>query len=72
MSWWNDLTAIVFPMALRVGLPAWIGLALGLMNLTQDQVQLGTALRRRIRWQRIANERRFALDREDVEQREER
>jgi hydroxyproline transport system permease protein len=32
MSWWDDLTAIVFPIALRVGLPAWTGLALGLMK----------------------------------------
>jgi hydroxyproline transport system permease protein len=32
MSWWDDLTAIVFPIALRVGLPGWIGLALGLMK----------------------------------------
>jgi His/Glu/Gln/Arg/opine family amino acid ABC transporter permease subunit len=32
MSWWGDLTAIVFPIALRVGLPGWIGLALGLMK----------------------------------------
>jgi His/Glu/Gln/Arg/opine family amino acid ABC transporter permease subunit len=32
MSWWDDLAAIVFPIALRVGLPAWIGLALGLMK----------------------------------------
>ncbi len=32
MTWWDDLTAIVLPMALRVGLPGWIGLALGLMK----------------------------------------
>jgi hydroxyproline transport system permease protein len=32
MSWWDDLTAIVFPIALRVGFPGWIGLALGLMK----------------------------------------
>jgi hydroxyproline transport system permease protein len=32
MTWWDDLTAIVFPMGLRVGLPGWIGLALGLMK----------------------------------------
>jgi hydroxyproline transport system permease protein len=29
---WDELTAIVFPIALRVGLPGWIGLALGLMK----------------------------------------
>jgi His/Glu/Gln/Arg/opine family amino acid ABC transporter permease subunit len=32
MTWWDDLVAIVFPIALRVGLPGWIGLALGLMK----------------------------------------
>jgi polar amino acid transport system permease protein len=32
MTWSDDLVAIVFPMALRVGLPGWIGLALGLMK----------------------------------------
>jgi hydroxyproline transport system permease protein len=32
MTWWDDLVAIVFPIALRVGLPSWIGLALGLMK----------------------------------------
>ena len=32
LSWWDDLVSIVFPMALRVGLPGWIGLALGLMK----------------------------------------
>ncbi len=32
MTWSDDLFAIVFPMGLRVGLPSWIGLALGLMK----------------------------------------
>ncbi|MGJ8546478.1 MAG: amino acid ABC transporter permease [Sulfitobacter sp.] len=32
MSWGQDLTQIVFPMALRVGLPSWIGLTLGVMK----------------------------------------
>jgi hydroxyproline transport system permease protein len=32
LTWWDDFTAIVFPIALRVGLPSWIGLALGLMK----------------------------------------
>jgi len=32
LTWWNDLSAIVFPIALRVGLPSWINLALGLMK----------------------------------------
>ncbi|MBS9476986.1 amino acid ABC transporter permease [Ancylobacter radicis] len=34
MSWTQDLTAIVFPIALRVGLPSWIGLTLGVMKDT--------------------------------------
>ncbi|MFG6549859.1 amino acid ABC transporter permease [Sulfitobacter sp. M21595] len=32
MTWGQDLTQIVFPMALRVGLPSWIGLTLGMMK----------------------------------------
>lgn len=32
LSWTQDLTAIVFPVALRVALPSWINLALGLMK----------------------------------------
>jgi hydroxyproline transport system permease protein len=32
LTWRQDLTSIVFPMALRVALPSWIGLALGLMK----------------------------------------
>jgi polar amino acid transport system permease protein len=32
MSWGQDMTNIVFPMALRVGLPSWIGLTLGVMK----------------------------------------
>ena len=32
MTWGQDLTQIVFPMALRVGLPSWIGLTLGVMK----------------------------------------
>jgi His/Glu/Gln/Arg/opine family amino acid ABC transporter permease subunit len=32
LSWTQDLTAIVFPIALRVALPSWINLALGLMK----------------------------------------
>lgn len=32
LTWWQDLTQIVFPMALRVALPGWIGLTLGVMK----------------------------------------
>ena len=32
LTWRQDLTSIVFPIALRVALPSWIGLALGLMK----------------------------------------
>ncbi|UTH46716.1 amino acid ABC transporter permease [Loktanella salsilacus] len=32
MTWRQDMTQIVFPMALRVGLPSWIGLTLGVMK----------------------------------------
>ncbi len=32
LSWRQDMTQIVFPMALRVGLPSWIGLTLGVMK----------------------------------------
>jgi hydroxyproline transport system permease protein len=34
LSWWQDMTAIVYPMALRVMLPSWIGLTLGVMKDT--------------------------------------
>lgn len=32
LSWRQDMTHIVFPMALRVALPSWIGLVLGVMK----------------------------------------
>ncbi|WP_099825072.1 amino acid ABC transporter permease [Oceaniglobus indicus] len=32
MTWGQDMTQIVFPMALRVALPSWIGLTLGVMK----------------------------------------
>ncbi len=32
MTWTQDMTQIVFPMALRVSLPSWIGLTLGVMK----------------------------------------
>ena len=32
LSWWQDMAHVVFPMALRVALPGWIGLTLGVMK----------------------------------------
>ncbi len=32
MSWWQDMGNIVLPLATRVALPSWIGLALGVMK----------------------------------------
>ena len=32
LTWGQDMTYIVFPMALRVALPSWIGLTLGVMK----------------------------------------
>jgi len=32
LTWWQDLREIVFPIALRVSLPSWIGLTLGVMK----------------------------------------
>jgi His/Glu/Gln/Arg/opine family amino acid ABC transporter permease subunit len=34
MTWWQDMTEIVYPMALRIMLPSWIGLTLGVMKDT--------------------------------------
>jgi His/Glu/Gln/Arg/opine family amino acid ABC transporter permease subunit len=34
MTWWQDMTEIVYPMAMRVMLPSWIGLTLGVMKDT--------------------------------------
>ena len=32
MSWWQDMRYIVAPLAIRVSLPSWIGLTLGVMK----------------------------------------
>jgi len=32
MTWWQDMASIVAPLATRVALPSWIGLALGVMK----------------------------------------
>jgi His/Glu/Gln/Arg/opine family amino acid ABC transporter permease subunit len=34
MTWWQDMTEIVYPIALRIMLPSWIGLTLGVMKDT--------------------------------------
>jgi polar amino acid transport system permease protein len=34
MTWWQDMTEIVYPLALRIMLPSWIGLTLGVMKDT--------------------------------------
>jgi polar amino acid transport system permease protein len=41
LTWWQDLKEIVFPMALRVGLPSWIGLTLGVMKDTSLVLWIG-------------------------------
>lgn len=41
LSYTQDLTQIVFPMALRVGLPSWIGLTLGVMKDTSLVLWIG-------------------------------
>lgn len=34
LTWWQDMTEIVYPLALRIMLPSWIGLTLGVMKDT--------------------------------------
>lgn len=41
MSWSQDLRYIVFPIALRVSLPSWVGLALGVMKDTALVLWIG-------------------------------
>lgn len=41
LSWRQDLTEIVFPIALRVALPNWIGLTLGVMKDTALVLWIG-------------------------------
>lgn len=41
MTYWQDLKEIVFPMALRVMLPSWIGLTLGVMKDTALVLWIG-------------------------------
>jgi polar amino acid transport system permease protein len=41
MTWWQDLRHIVYPIALRVSLPSWIGLTLGVMKDTSLVLWIG-------------------------------
>jgi hydroxyproline transport system permease protein len=41
LTWRQDMTAIVFPIAIRVGLPNWINLVLGVMKDTALVLWLG-------------------------------
>jgi His/Glu/Gln/Arg/opine family amino acid ABC transporter permease subunit len=41
LTWWQDLREIVFPIALRVSLPSWTGLALGVMKDTSLVLWIG-------------------------------
>jgi polar amino acid transport system permease protein len=41
MTWWQDLRWIVFPIALRVSLPSWTGLTLGVMKDTALVLWIG-------------------------------
>ena len=41
LSYWQDLKDIVFPIALRVALPSWIGLTLGVMKDTSLVLWIG-------------------------------
>ncbi len=43
MSWWQDITSIVLPMGMRVMLPTWIGLTLGVMKDTALVLWIGVA-----------------------------
>lgn len=41
LSWWQDFAHIVFPIGLRVALPNWIGLSLGVMKDTALVLWIG-------------------------------
>jgi His/Glu/Gln/Arg/opine family amino acid ABC transporter permease subunit len=41
MTYWQDLRYIVFPIALRVGLPSWIGVVLGVLKDTSIVLWIG-------------------------------
>ena len=41
LSYWQDTTSIVFPIALRIALPAWINVVLGVMKDTAIALWIG-------------------------------
>ncbi len=41
LTWWQDLVYIVYPNALRVSLPSWVGLTLGVMKDTSLVLWIG-------------------------------
>jgi len=41
MTWWQDMRLIVYPIALRVSLPSWVGLTLGVMKDTSLVLWIG-------------------------------
>ena len=41
LTWWQDLRFIVYPIALRVSLPSWVGLTLGVMKDTSLVLWIG-------------------------------
>lgn len=41
LTWWQDMRLIVYPIALRVSLPSWIGLTLGVMKDTSLVLWIG-------------------------------
>jgi polar amino acid transport system permease protein len=43
LTYWQDLRFVVFPIALRVSLPSWTGLALGVMKDTSLVLWIGLA-----------------------------
>jgi hydroxyproline transport system permease protein len=41
LTYWQDTTSIVFPIALRIALPAWINVVLGVMKDTAIALWIG-------------------------------
>jgi hydroxyproline transport system permease protein len=41
LTWWQDMRFIVYPIALRVSLPSWVGLTLGVMKDTSLVLWIG-------------------------------
>jgi len=41
LTWWQDMRLIVYPIALRMSLPSWVGLTLGVMKDTSLVLWIG-------------------------------